>query len=89
MDLRSGGAVTATDVEARVRRLLEKLAPGAGATTVACGADLRWELDLDSMDMLELSIALGREFGVVVTGGEQGKLATIDGCLAHVATRGP
>ena len=81
--------MTVVDGEARVRRILERIAPGAGAAEVNRDADLRWALDLDSMDVLELCVALRHEFGVEVPESDQAKVRTIASCIEYLSRRAP
>lgn len=76
-------------VERSVRELVERIAPGSGALTVGVEQDLRRELDLDSMDMLELAVALQRRFGVAVPPSDHGAIATLARCVALVTRARP
>ncbi len=77
------------DAEGVVRGILGKVAPGMGAETLARDADLRFALDLDSMDVLEFFLALERAFGVAVPETDYGRVGSIDACLRYLDTHRP
>lgn len=76
----------ATDDEIReaVEQALHRVAPEADVRTLAGGADLREEIDLDSMDMLNFFVALHERLKVDIAESEYGAMTTLDGCLAKL-----
>lgn len=78
------------DHEALTRRVLElvtEIAPDVDAATVLPGVRFRDQFDFDSMDTLNLAIALHREFGIDVPEAEYSQLAGLDQCVAYLAAR--
>lgn len=80
------------DREALARRVLElvtEIAPDVDAASVLPGVRFRDQFDFDSMDTLNLAIALHREYGIDVPEAEYSRLASVDQCVAYLASRVP
>ena len=77
----------AGDVRERVLRVLGRIAPEADLAALDPRADLREQLDIDSMDFLNFAIGLHREFGIDVPEADYPRLRTLDGCVAWLAAR--
>ena len=77
----------AGDVRERVLRVLGRIAPEADLATLDQGADLREQLDIDSMDFLNFAIGLHQEFGIDVPEADHARLRTLHGCVAWLAER--
>lgn len=75
-----------TDQEIRdtVGEAIRAVAPEADVAGVPDGASLRDELDLDSMDMLNVAIGLHERLGVELGEEDYPELVTIAGCIALV-----
>jgi acyl carrier protein len=69
--------VTRDDIIAVVREELVRLAPDSNPAGLSPTSDLREALDLDSMDFLNLMVALGSRLGVEVPEADYGKVATM------------
>ena len=67
-----------------VLRVLGEVAPEADAAAVAGDLDLREELELDSMDILNLAIGLYQATGVEVPERDYAQIVTIDGCVDYL-----
>jgi acyl carrier protein len=68
--------------------LLEEIgniAPEAELTTLRPDADLREELDIDSISFLNLIIALGQRLGVNVPEKDYARLGTLTGAADYLA----
>ncbi|HEU4950908.1 MAG TPA: acyl carrier protein [Holophagaceae bacterium] len=74
-------------IRVAVLRELKRLAPEADLASLAPDALLRRTLDLDSVDFLNLILALHRATGVEVPEQDYPALATVDGCVAYFASR--
>lgn len=70
-----------------VRRALREIAPEANLSALPTGADLRAELDLDSMDFLNFLTALHEATGIDVPESEARQLATLEGAVAFLTSR--
>lgn len=74
-------------IRVAVLRELKRLAPEADLAGLETDAPLRRTLDLDSVDFLNLILALHRATGVEVPEQDYPALATVDGCVAYLAGR--
>ena len=74
----------ATDDEIRqaVEQALHRVAPEVDVRALPGSADLREEIDLDSMDMLNFFVALHERFKVGIAESDYGRMTTLDGCVA-------
>ncbi len=77
--------------EAEIRRaFLEELvgvAPDIDPTTIAGSDHLQDDLELDSMDVLNLVIALDKRFGVAIPEADYRRIATTDLAVAYLSER--
>ena len=71
----------------RVLELLTAIAPDVAADTVIPGIAFRDQFDFDSMDTLNLAIALHRELGVDVPEADYSQLASLDKSVAYLSAR--
>lgn len=75
------------DLHATVLGLLRDIRPEADLEGLPPDADLREELDLDSMDILSLVISISEATGIDVPEEEYHHLGTLAGALAYLDTR--
>lgn len=78
-----------TPDEAR-RLLFEELgniAPEWDPATIDPQADIRETMDIDSMDVLNLVIALHKRSGIDIPEEDYGELVTIDGAVAYLVAK--
>lgn len=64
--------------------LLLEIAPEVEAADIDHGEDLRDQLDLDSMDLLNFMVAIRDRFGVEVPEADYSKLSTIDDAAEYL-----
>jgi acyl carrier protein len=64
--------------------VLCEIAPEVDPETVPSDKDLREELDLDSMDFLNFTIALHERLGVDIPEADAPRLFTLDGGIAYL-----
>jgi acyl carrier protein len=79
------GSTSPDVLRATVLRVLGEVAPEADVTGVDPTADLREELELDSMDILNLAIGLYQATGVEVPERDYAWIVSVDGCVAYLA----
>ncbi len=72
------------DIRGAVLGVLRRIAPEADAAALAPDADLRRELDLDSMDFLEFATGISRVLGVTVPERDYSRLATLGGAVEYL-----
>ncbi len=81
--------MTRDEVEAAVRSILGGIAPEVDLAGVRPDADLRDELDIDSMDFLRLVVALHDRLGVDVPERDYPRIRTLASCVAYIVERRP
>ena len=77
--------MTEDEIRVRVIKTLSAIVPGLDAHALKPDVNLRDQIDIDSMDILNLLIALHEEFDVDVPESDAGKLGTVDGCVDYLA----
>jgi acyl carrier protein len=77
--------------DAELRRTLlaalSRVAPDADVASLADDADLREELEIDSIDVLNLAIALHEDTGVDVPERDYAELGTLARAVAYLRSR--
>lgn len=68
---------------------LHRVAPEADLDEVDPAADMRDELELDSMDFLNLITAVGERLGMEIPERDYPQLASLDGFVGYVEARIP
>ena len=68
-----------------VLRLLAEIAPEADPADIRGDIPLRDQLDLDSMDFLNLVVAVDEALGIAIPEDDYGSLTTLDAMVAYVA----
>jgi acyl carrier protein len=76
-----------TDTRALVLAALTDVAPDIDPATVDPAARLQEDLDLDSMDFLNLVTALSEQTGIDIPEADYDRLGSVDDCVAYLAQR--
>jgi len=76
-----------TDVRATVLTVLGCIAPEADLDTLPDDVDLREELDIDSIDFLNLMVGIFEALGVDVPEQDYPECFTLAGCVAYLTPR--
>jgi acyl carrier protein len=76
-----------TDVRSAVLAVLGRIAPEADLDALPDDADLREELDIDSIDFLNLMIGIHETLGIDVPEQDYAQCATLAGCVAYLAPK--
>jgi acyl carrier protein len=79
--------VTDDQIKALVLREIKKVAPEAELDGLDPAADLRDQIDLDSMDVLNVMIAIHESTGVEIPEADYPQLATLDAAVAYLRAR--
>lgn len=74
-----------TEIRAIVFDEIRRLTPETDPADISPEDDIREALDFDSMDILNLAIALGRRLKVSIPDEDVAKLTTIAGAVAYLA----
>jgi acyl carrier protein len=75
--------MSADDVRKRILAALQQVALEADPSALKPTIPFRDQLDVDSMDLLNLMIRLSEDFGVDIPQRDYPKLATLDGCVDY------
>jgi acyl carrier protein len=78
--------VTDDEIKAMVLRELAKIAPEFD-TQIDPEIDLRELIDLDSMDMLNLMIAIHETTGVDIPEADYPQMSSLNGCVSYLRAR--
>jgi acyl carrier protein len=76
------------ELEQAVRRALADVAPDVDAESVGTDADFHDDLGLDSMDALNLAIALHEATGIDIPEVDYPRITSIATCVAYVRGHG-
>ena len=79
--------MTREELRAAIIEELGNIAPEANVAEVADDADLREALDLDSMDIFNLVVALSKRLSVDIPDADAGRLVTMRGAIDYLAGR--
>jgi acyl carrier protein len=74
-----------TEIRDRVIKTLTGIVPELDARSLKPAANLRDQLDIDSMDFLNFLIALHQEFKIEIPESDAAKLGSIDACVDYLA----
>jgi acyl carrier protein len=76
------------DIRAVLKDELARIAPEIDFDGINPGADLRDEVDIDSMDFLNLVTALHARLGVDIPEADYPKLATLERTIDYLVQKG-
>lgn len=79
--------MTREEIRAAVLAALGEIAPEADLAAVDPATSFRDQLDLDSMDLLNLVIGIHGRTGVEIPEADYPKLASLEGAIAYLAAR--
>jgi acyl carrier protein len=79
--------MTREAIREAVVKALRDVAPEIDPVTLDPGAEIRQEVDLDSMDFLNFVIGLHASLNVDVPEADYPKLATLNGAVEYLANR--
>lgn len=77
----------ATEISAVILEIIADIAPDEDLSAVKPDVRLRDQLDLDSMDFLDIVMELRKRYGVEVPEEDYPKLATLDSCVEYLAPK--
>ena len=79
--------MTDGQIKALVLAELDKIAPEVEVDEIDPAVDLREQVDLDSMDLLNLAIAIHQATGVDIPEADYPQMASLNGCVAYLRSR--
>jgi len=74
-----------TEIKPVILDIIGDIAPDEDLSDVKPDVRLRDQLDLDSMDFLDIVMELRKRYGVEVPEADYPQLATLDSCEAYLA----
>ncbi len=77
----------ATEISAVILEIIADIAPDEDLSAVKPDVRLRDQLDLDSMDFLDIVMELRKRYGVEVPEEDYPKLATLDSCVEYLSPK--
>ena len=80
------GRLTRAQIRAKVTAILRRFVPDFDPKALEPEASLRQALAADSMDVLNLVMAIHDELGIDIPEADYGKIDTLDGCLDYLVT---
>jgi acyl carrier protein len=80
--------VTRDEIRAALLDLVGRVAPEADLASLDPSRDLRSQVDIDSLDLLHLMVAVRERFGIDVPEHDYGRLRTLDDAADYLAARG-
>ena len=79
--------MTDAEIKTLVLRELGNIAPEVDTEQIDPAIDLREQLDLDSMDILNWMVAIHEATGVDIPEADYPQMVNLDGCVAYLRER--
>jgi acyl carrier protein len=79
--------MTTEEIHKLILDIIADIAPDEDLSKVAPGVRLRDQLNLDSMDFLDIVMELRKKHGIQVPESDYMQLATLDSCAAYLAPK--
>ena len=76
--------MTREDVAQAIKEIIANIAPDEDLSTLDNSVRLRDQIDLDSMDFLDIVMELRKLYGLQIPEEDFEKLASIDGCIKYL-----
>jgi acyl carrier protein len=76
--------MTKEDIRAAILNIIKDIAPDEDLSNLKGELRLREQIDLDSMDFLDIIMELRKRYGVEVPEADYMKLATLDSCVEYL-----
>lgn len=77
----------ATDISAVILDIISSIAPDEDLSNVKPDVRLRDQLDLDSMDFLDIVMELRKRYGIEVPEEDYPKLASLNSCVEYLGPK--
>jgi acyl carrier protein len=77
--------MTRDEIVIAIKDIIATIAPDEEVSNLAMDVRLRDQIELDSMDFLDIVMELRKRYGVQVPEEDYKELATLDGCVAYLA----
>jgi len=70
-----------------VKDIIHTIAPDEELSNLAADVRLRDQIELDSMDFLDIVMELRKRYGVQIPEEDYKELATLDGCVSYLGPK--
>ena len=75
------------EIQTAVLDIIQTVAPDEDLSGLKPDVKLREQIELDSMDFLDIVMELRKRYGVQVPEEDYKELATLDGCVAYLGPK--
>jgi acyl carrier protein len=76
--------MTREQIKQAILDIVEEIAPDEDLSEIDDTVRLRDQIDLDSMDFLDIVMELRKQYGVVVPEDDYMELSTLEGCVNYL-----
>ncbi|NIP99532.1 MAG: acyl carrier protein [Nitrospinaceae bacterium] len=76
--------MTGEEVRAAILDILAEIAPDEDISSIDDNQKLRDQIDLDSMDFLDIVMELRKRFNIEVPEKDYERLSTLSGCISYL-----
>ena len=77
--------MTREEIIDAIKDIIHTIAPDEDLSNLATDVRLREQIELDSMDFLDIVMELRKRYGVQVPEDDYKELATLDGCVSYLS----
>ncbi len=81
--------MTADQTRQAVLDIITEIAPDEDLSALSNDVPLRQQIQLDSMDFLDIVMELRKRYGIEVPENDYGKLSTLQGCMEYLQPKLP
>lgn len=79
--------MTPKEISQVIIDIITEVVPEEDCSNLLPGEPLREQLELDSMDFLDIVMELRKNYGVEVPESDYGELASLDSCVAYLTPK--
>ena len=79
--------MTREEIIEAIKDIIHTIAPDEDLSSLHTCERLRDQIELDSMDFLDIVMELRKRYGVQIPEEEYKELATLDGCVAYLGPK--
>jgi len=79
--------MTKEQIRASVLEIIGQIIPDEDLSNLKGDVPIREQVELDSMDFLDIVMELRKRYGIEVPESDYGQLATLDGSVAYLGPR--
>ena len=79
--------MTKDEVKAVILEIIAQIAPDEDLSNLKGDVRIREQIDLDSMDFLDIVMELRKRYGIEVPEADYMEMATLDGAVAYLEPR--